>query len=210
MGILHEIGIVTGKDTQAAKIFEKLFPNFMEMVYVSYFEYINKCWSEYRYYVEDNNLGDTCNGEMFEYILATLFIKENLMPLYLQPKVAFVPNVNFDLMIYTKERGPICISAKTSLRERYKQADLEAMALKNVYRKSLSYLVTLDKTEAKRLKSKIESGDTLGLDDVIIADEPEFDLMISKLKEFEIIDPPEVKIIEASKIITKENVKNIK
>lgn len=78
-------------------------------------------------------------------------------------KVAFVPNVIYDLMFYTSERGPICWSVKTSLRERYKQADLEAIALKYVHRKALSYLITLEENEAKSVKAKIKSGALLGL-----------------------------------------------
>ena len=127
MGYLHDIGIVAGENTQAAKVFETLFPDFMKIKYLFCSIYIDECWTKYRTYVKENKLSDSYNGEIFEYILATLFIREELMPLYLQSKVAFVPNVSFDLMIYTQEKGPICISAKTSLRERYKQADLEAM-----------------------------------------------------------------------------------
>ena len=92
---------------------------------------------------------------IFEYILATLFVREGILPLYLSAKVAFVPNVIYDLMLFTSERGPICLSAKTSLRERYKQADLESIALKYVHRKALSFLLTLEENEAKSVKKKL-------------------------------------------------------
>lgn len=81
-------------------------------------------------------------------------------------------------MFYTTERGPICISAKTSLRERYKQADLEAIALKYVHRRALCYLVTLDISEAKKVKEKIKSGDVIGLDKVVVATSDEFNDLI--------------------------------
>lgn len=109
-------------------------------------------------------------------------------------------------MFYTSERGPICLSVKTSLRERYKQADLEAIALKYVHRKALSYLITLEENEAKSVKAKIKSGDIIGLDDVIVATAPEFDELIKKLKEFEFSEPPTVKVIESNQIITEEKV----
>ncbi|MFH1410297.1 MAG: hypothetical protein ABIG80_01920, partial [Patescibacteria group bacterium] len=204
-----DIGIVSGKDTQAAKIFEELFPNFLELPYKVPSEYISKCWDTYVEYDKKKNLAGNSNGEIFEYLLATLFIKEGLLPLFLQANVAFVPNVSFDLMLYTLEKGPICLSAKTSLRERYKQADLEAMALKNVHRKSISYLITLDKKEAANLKAKIEKGDTLGLDKVIIATETEFDQMIVELVGYTITEPPQVEVIEANKKITEEKIKNL-
>jgi len=121
-------------------------------------------------------------------------------------KVAFVPNVIYDLMLYTAERGPICLSAKTSLRERYKQADLEAIALKYVHRKALNYLLTLEEVEARNIKEKIKSGDVIGLDDVILATQPEFDTLISSLKNFELAEPPTVKVIESNHVITREKV----
>ncbi|MFN8358231.1 MAG: hypothetical protein U0Y10_27455 [Spirosomataceae bacterium] len=125
-------------------------------------------------------------------------------------KVAFVPNVIYDLMFYTAERGPICISAKTSLRERYKQADLEAIALKYVHRKALSYLVTLEEREAKGVKQKIKTGDVIGLDNVVVATNSEFDDLINELKEFQFSEPPIVKVIESNQIITAEKVANLK
>ncbi|MNT45157.1 hypothetical protein D3C72_1817230 [compost metagenome] len=128
------------------------------------------------------------------------------MPLYLNANVAFVPNVVYDLMFYTAERGPICISAKTSLRERYKQADLEAIALKYVHRKALCYLVTLDFSEAKKVKEKIKSGDVIGLDKVVVATSDEFNDLIDELKQYKFSEPPTVKVIESNQIITREKV----
>ena len=146
------------------------------------------------------------NGKVFEYILATLCVRENILPIYMSAKVAFVPNVIYDLMFYTDERGPICWSVKTSLRERYKQADLEAIALKYVHRKALSYLITLETNEAKRIKHKIKGGDVIGIDDVIVATSDEFNELIQELKDFEFSNPPTVKVIESNQIITKEKV----
>lgn len=113
-------------------------------------------------------------------------------------------------MFYTTERGPICISAKTSLRERYKQADLEAIALKYVHRKALSYLVTLEGNEARSVKAKIKSGDVIGLDNVVVATSFEFNDLIKELKSFQFSEPPTVKAIESSQIITAGKVKNLK
>ena len=125
-------------------------------------------------------------------------------------KVAFVPNVIYDLMFYTEERGPICISAKTSLRERYKQADLEAIALKYVHRKALCFLLTLEENEAKSVKAKIKTGDVIGLDNVIVATSDEFDNLIKDLKFYQFSEPPTVKVIESNQVITSEKVKGLK
>ena len=202
--MLNELGIVIGTNNKASNLFEELFPNFMEIEYKNPHEYISKLWS---LYIKTEERSSNLNGKIFEYILATLFIREGILPLYMQAKVALVPNVDFDLMFYTKENGPICLSAKTSLRERYKQADLESIALKYVHRKALSFLITLT-DEAKIVKREIKSGNVIGLDDAIIATNSEFDDLVVKLKKYKLEEPPVIKVIESTQIITEEKVNN--
>lgn len=207
MNQLNQLGITVGKDNKAEIIFDSLFPSFLEIKYNKPSEYISMFWDAYQKHPEGNN---NLNGKIFEYILATLFVREDILPLYLSAKVAFVPNVIYDLMFYTSERGPICLSAKTSLRERYKQADLEAIALKYVHRKALSYLITLEEKEAKSVKAKIKSGDVIGLDNVVVATKDEFNELVQELKKYQFSEPPTVKVIESNQIITKEKVENLK
>lgn len=202
--MLRELGIVIGAETKAGTLFESLFPSFMDVEYSSPSDYVKKYWNAYEA-LEDRN--SNLNGKVFEYVLATLCIREGILPLYMSAKVAFVPNVIYDLLFYTAERGPICWSVKTSLRERYKQADLESIALKYVHRKALSYLITLDEREAASVKRKIKSGDVIGLDNVIVATSPEFDELVKRLKEFEFEDPGEIRIIESNQIVSKEKVR---
>jgi len=205
--MLKKLGIVLGRQTKAEEMFDSLFPSFLDVEYSQPSEYISKYWNEY---LVKSKGKTTLNGKIFEYILATLCVRENLLPLYLEAKVAFVPNVNYDLMLYTKERGPICLSAKTSLRERYKQADLESIALKYVHRKALSYLVTLNKGEAKSVKQKIKTGDVIGLDNVVVATSTAFDELIDNLKKYELEEPPTVKVIQSTQVVTEEKVKLIR
>ena len=204
--MLKELGIVVGNDTKAGNIFEELFSNFVEFEYSKPSEYIKLLWSQYESYPERNS---NLNGKMFEYILASLCVRESILPMYMSAKVAFVPNVVYDLMFYSVERGPICWSVKTSLRERYKQADLESIALKYVHRKALSYLITLNETEAKSVKGKIKTGDVIGLDNVIVATEPEFDELVKELKTFKFEEPPTVKVVESNQVVTIERVKSV-
>ena len=207
MGKLNDLSITIGRDNKAEIVFDSLFPNFLEVEYDKPNEYIQKYWNAFKNHSESNN---NLNGKVFEYILATLCVREGILPIYMSAKVAFVPNVIYDLMFYTTERGPICWSVKTSLRERYKQADLEAIALKYVHRKALSYLITLEENEARSVKAKIKSGDVIGLDDVIVATSEDFNQLIFELKEFEFSEPPTVKVIESNQIITEEKVNKIK
>ena len=207
MNKLNQLGITVGINNKAEIVFDSLFPNFMEVKYKKPSDYVKIYWEAFKKHPESNN---NLNGKIFENVLATLFVRENILPIYMSAKVAFVPNVIYDLMFYTDERGPICISAKTSLRERYKQADLEAIALKYVHRKALCFLLTLEENEAKSVKAKIKTGDVIGLDNVIVATSDEFDNLIKDLKSFQFSEPPTVKVIESNQVITAEKVKGLK
>jgi hypothetical protein len=199
MSILSDLGISVAESNKAVLVFDSLFPSFLKITYSKPSEYVALYWAAYENTPDRN---PNLNGRIFEYILASLFIREGILPLYLSAKVAFVPNVIYDIMFYTEERGPICISAKTSLRERYKQADLEAIALKYVHRKALSFLVTLDAKEAASVKEKIKRGDVIGLDKVIVASENEFDDLLLEIKAFKATEPPTVKVIQSNQVIT--------
>lgn len=204
--MLRSLGVVLGKDTKAERVFDSLYPSFLEVSYHKPSEYIEKYWHKYQAQAEKSN---SLNGKIFEYILATLCVREGLLPLYLEAKVAFVPNVEYDLMLYSKERGPICLSAKTTLRERYKQADLESIALKYVHRKALSYLITLSVDEAKSVQQKIKSGDVIGLDDVIVATSNQFDDLVASLKEYKLEEPPIVQVIQSTQVVTQAKLASI-
>ncbi|OBY72666.1 hypothetical protein NG55_19240 [Acinetobacter gyllenbergii] len=160
---------------------------------------VSKLWNVYcqQYSQRENNL----NGKLFEAILATIMLKNGVSPIFVQAKVVFVPNVNFDFIVYSKEFGPISISAKTSLRERYKQADLESVSLKYVHRKARCFLVTMDKEEATRLERKRINGDLLGIDEIVLGNESSFDAMVEFLSQLNLEEPAPVQIISALKIL---------
>lgn len=213
MGLLKELNIVKGDDGQASNIFEELYPSFLNVEYTTPSEYVTKYWNAYldirNSKIENEQTRRSVNGKIFEYIICTLLIREDILPIFVNAKVAFVPNINYDILLYSLENGPICISAKTSFRERYKQADLEAMALKNVHRISRSFLLTLDDQEASTLSKKILKGDTFGLNDVIVATSNKFNDFIAELKEFNYSLSPSVNVIESNQVITKESLERV-
>ncbi len=213
MGILNKLNIVSSQDGQSSRIFENLFPSFLELKYQSPSDYVNIYWNAYlevrEKLIPNEQTRRGINGKIFEYIICTALIREEILPIFINAKVAFVPNINYDLLLYSKENGPICLSAKTSFRERYKQADLEAMALKNVHRISKSFLITLSDTDAEQVSKKIIKGDTFGLDDVIVATSPKFDQFVDELKSLNFSLSPSVAVIESNQIITEENINNL-
>jgi len=208
MSQLRDLGIIIGLNLKSDQLFSKIIPNIFEIKYNKPNEYMKICWELYIKSQFDKN--NSLNGAIFEYILATLLLREELVPIYFKAKVTFVPNINYDILLYTSNHIPICLTLKVSIRERYKQADLEAIALKKVHHKSKNYLLSIDNKEVKNLKSKIEEGTIMGLDKVIDVFDDEFNEIIKSLKEYTYIDPPTVKVIESNHIITKEKLKEIK
>lgn len=162
-------------------------------------EYIKLCWDRYKKCPVRGNTQQrqALNGKMFEVIVETCLYREKILPMYLQANVTFVPNVDFDVILFNGDkRAPIAISLKTSLRERYKQADLEAIALKYVHRNAENYLIGLSSDEIESVKGKLNSGDLLGLNHIIAADLEEFDEFINEMKSINLICPEKVDIVK--------------
>jgi len=90
------------------------------------------------------------------------------------------------------------------MRERWKQADLEALALKNIHRQSISYLVSLDATEIRVRKA--DKGSVLALNGFILASDPEYDDLLKALKGYTIIMAPTEEAVKSSALITDPNV----
>jgi len=213
MGVLNDLDIVRGSNTLAGGIFEDLFPSFMDISYDTPNEYITTYWDAYLA-IRDERLDNDqqkrgVNGKIFEYIIATLLIREEIFPIYMNAKVAFVPNINYDLLIYSTDKGPICLSAKTSFRERYKQADLESIALKYVHRRSQCYLITLSHDDATMVNVKQKAGDVIGLDQAVCATHNDFNLLIAKLKELNLVVAPTIDVIETNQIVTEDKVRQV-
>ena len=200
MGLLYKKGIVQTKGTKTEKVFEELFSplTFEQVEYSTPLDYVKKYWERYQ---ERQDKSNSLNGNIWECIIISLLYRENLLPFYTQAKVAFVPNVEFDVLLYTPSR-PISLSLKTSLRERHKQADLEAIALRYVHRRAQNYLLTLDPEEAAICKEKIKSGDIIGIDRIIdcnTSDINDLIVLLQKIKK-ELTVSPQIDVVEGNLI----------
>jgi len=177
--------------------------DFTQIPQMSSSDYVKESWGKYKRYCSACPQDKSMNGLIFELIIKSELYRKSILPMFLQASVAFVPNVAFDILLYSSEHFPIGLSLKTSLRERYKQADLEAVALKYVHRRAQNCLITLDRAEADIAKRKAANGELLGINEVIIADSNDFDVLIERLSQMDFIRPEKIDIISASSIVTR-------
>lgn len=177
------------------KIFDAFYSDIFDLDISSPSKLMAELWKRYP------NKIRSLNGKVFEGLLATILYRSGIHPLYAEAMLSFVPNVEFDFIAYSQQHGPVILSAKTSLRERYKQADLEGMMVRQVHRKAKSYLITLDQKAAILVNDKISKGQVLGLDDVIVATDTAFDELIETLKGFEFYEPEPIEIITSKRLI---------
>jgi hypothetical protein len=143
--------------------------------------------------------GNNIRGSVFEYLVGLSILKAGIKPFYRQAQITYVNNAIFDFALWKNGEVPISLSVKTSLRERYKQAELEAAALKGVHKKSENYLITLVHQQVARISNNSNSIDHHSfIDKYILADRAEFDELI---KYFQSINFEEPKIISPMKTL---------
>lgn len=138
--------------------------------------FVCKCYEIYSTQYENIK---SINGAVFEEIIIQCLLKEGIFPIYTQVTFTFIPGIKFDLVLYRKMR-PVILSIKTSLRERWKQADFEGIALKNVYRKAEVYVINNSLNENKIRNKKID--ECLSIDKFIYVANNNFNELISYLK----------------------------
>jgi hypothetical protein len=139
-------------------------------------------------------------GHWLEWALIIALKEEKLAPVWWQSEFDAVPKNYNDVLLWSKEYGPVILSCKTSLRERYKQADLEAVALRHHYPKAKFFVVTLDedKNHVANIRKKIAAKELLALQ--AIYDETNADELFTFLKTLTRTNAPD-KVLRSGKIV---------
>jgi hypothetical protein len=181
--------------SQTEIIIRELIPNIHVDAHLTESAFAEKYWGKYQSEYPSNN---SLNGTVFEELIAISLVRKGIMPFYMQANIAFIPNVDYDFVIYCEDIGPLVLSAKVSLRERYKQADLEAVVLKNIHRKSESYLISANQREVQARKTKLD--EVMAISDIIYIFSSEYDDLLDYISQKKIIESPIVNTVEASKV----------
>jgi len=133
-------------------------------------------WSIFEIYSLSKSLNNQVSGDAFEIIFAFILDYENIEIFSMDEQVKGIDFVKPDFI--TKKHHHF-ISCKTSLRERWKQADWESMRFKKIYSKSKCFLLTNHYKEYLSLKNKITK---LDLDEVYFAGSDDINLLIKQLR----------------------------
>ncbi len=162
-------------------------------------QFIEKCWNYYKSNYPNNN---SLNGNIFENLIILSLAREGIENIYYQAELSYVPSAIFDIFLFNKI-APLALSIKTTLRERWKQADLEALAVKQVHKNSKCYVLTTSENEVRARRKNDKSYN--GLDGFILVHTNEYDKFVKKIKDQEFIIAGNVPIIKTdNKVYNKE------
>ena len=187
---------MNGSATMAAEMLYQIHPDFEE-AFTSPSTLVDELWRRGELLLGANN---NLRGEFFELLVALALYKWDVRPFYYQAKLALIPETDYDFALWTQQ-GPVVLSVKTSLRERVKQAALEAVALRMVHRRAECYVLTLNQDEATNAQRKVERGDLPALSAVITASTADFDVLIQRLATSQLMAAPTVPLIAHSRSV---------
>ena len=158
--------------------------DFMNFNYEKPTEFITHFWNifeDYKVrYLKKNKekINNSYPGQAYGIILAYLFTREGIEITYMDEKID-VKNVRPDFLFIKNEKH-FFVSIKTSGRERWKEAELEARDYKIKYPYATCVLVMHHEKEVKAREKDI---DDLTLDNIIYSGSEKFNDLISSIKQ---------------------------
>ncbi|GFZ75543.1 hypothetical protein HPP_5010 [Hydrangea phyllody phytoplasma] len=144
-------------------------------------------------------------GKINEYLILIYFRHYGITKQYPQTYLFFIPDIKFDLVLFTQNKRIIAFNFKTCLRERYKQAIIEAQQLKKLDTRFEYYLLTNDAIESQRLNNKIKNGKVQGINQVIDCFSQKANIFLKTLFKRQFISFKDINLIKN----TKGNIKNV-
>jgi len=159
------------------KFFQPLKPD--QYHYSDADDFFKYYWKEFEAYkTKEKTLNNQVPGDVFEIIIGFILDYENLEIYSMDENIKGVTYVKPDFIL-KNERKNIFISCKTSIRERWKQADWESMRYKKIFPDAKCFVITNHEKEAITLKGKLNDID---IDMVFYSGSSEINDFVKKLK----------------------------
>ena len=158
-----------------AKFSEKDLKNYKYKEPSTFFSFF---WQKYESSVRGMKLNNTYNGTAFAIVLCYLFFRENIEIKKMDEDVGIF-GIKPDFLIDTKSGKEIFLSIKTSGRERWKQADWEAIKYKEKFPDTQCILLMNHEKEVNTAKKKVPY---ITLDKILYARSKDLDDLVNLLK----------------------------
>ena len=141
-------------------------------------------------------------GNWLELALIIALKHKGLTPIYYQFQLQKVTDSVMDVAVFSEKRGPIVMSCKTSLRERYKQSEEEAVETRKHFPNQMTVIVTLDadKKHVANVRKKIEKGEVEAVEGVY--DETNLDKFFEMLAQEKLVEPTD-KVLKRARLVVK-------
>lgn len=121
----------------------------------------------YRGYTALQTDNGRLNGDLFEGLFASAMIGSGLGNFITAAEYDALPYSKVDMVVYTQRSGPVMLSLKSSLRERWKQSDLEFHVAKRINPAIIGVIATMDSDGARQPLGLLNEGQLLGLDRIV-------------------------------------------
>ena len=157
--------------------------NLDSYVYIDAEDFFKHAWGIYskyqnkHYIKKGKKINNNINGQAFEIIFALILDHENILIDSMDSEILSIPLVRPDFIV--KKNINFFISLKTSIRERWKQADWESMKYKKKFADAKCYLLVNNQKDCESLKNKISS---LDIDGVYYAGSKDINNLIAIIK----------------------------
>ncbi|AGL90559.1 Conserved Hypothetical Protein associated with tmk [Strawberry lethal yellows phytoplasma (CPA) str. NZSb11] len=143
-------------------------PIFFNKVFNQYMFDCHNILNEYLTNNQHNSQSQkSIRGKINEYLILLYLNHKGIKYLYPQSYLFFIPDIKFDLVLFTKTKRIIAFNFKTCLRDRYKQSIVEGQQIKKLDTRFGFYLLTNDESETQRLNNKIKNGKVQSINKVI-------------------------------------------
>ena len=149
------------------------------------FDYFQNFWSIYLKFKEEfknkNNkeINNTYNGMAFSIIMVNLIDFYKIQIEFMDEDIG-IPDVKPDIVIKSNGNFLIFLSLKTSLRERWKQADWEAIKFKEKFKDGICYLLSNNEKEVTNIKKK----DNLYIDKIFFTNKNDLNELVERILKY--------------------------
>lgn len=164
-----------GNNSALEEIFNNLYPSILEDSPLEASKYFKKYWNIWENHAKDEKFNNSVPGAVFEKLFEIYCYLLKYKIIAKDEYFKNVPLVKPDFLLENDKNNYLFLSLKTSLRERWKQADWEAIYFKQYYPDAVCILVTFNAREESTLQSKINEDLLKGLDNSCLATSSKFD-----------------------------------